>query len=249
MSQQYPTILILDDRSASIQAAEAAVRQLQYDSILLVKHLDECLVLLEAGSGDILLVHDSFGDGQIDVDQIANMITEKYSLPVVFYSSQQIESTLILGSRRKLIGHIEDSEWLKMVLQRIDSERSSVSFAQEQHVPYSLFGSTLFIKGNEKYYERIEIKDILYIRSERNGVTIVALNSRHFSYNTLQSVLDVLKDWPFQRIHKQVVIHLYHVMAISDKEVVLRDGSIHPIGRVYQNRIEQHFRLLRPKKA
>ena len=29
----------------------------------------------------------------------------------------------------------------------------------------------------------------------------------------------------------------------------LRDGSIHPIGRVYQNRIEQHFRLLRPKKA
>src|SRR5690606_37825286 len=90
--------------------------------------------------------------------------------------------------------------------------------------------NAIFVKGDKKYYERVELQDLIYIKAETNGIILHTIHGKYFTYNTLQAVIDLLAGWPVVRIHKSIAVNKEHVIAKSETEIIMRDGTPHRIG-------------------
>lgn len=83
----------------------------------------------------------------------------------------------------------------------------------------------IFIKCDKKI-EKIFFKDILYIESLHNYVSIVLENEKHISYLTLKSIEEKLPSSTFLKIQKSFIISLPKITKIENYEIIIKDKRI-----------------------
>jgi len=91
--------------------------------------------------------------------------------------------------------------------------------------------------------QRILIKDILYMESQKNKVEIVLARTgeRLAVYTTLDEFTQFHQSKMWIRPHKSYIVNfLYIEQYVSDK-FVLRDGTVIPISRIHKNKARECF--------
>jgi len=91
--------------------------------------------------------------------------------------------------------------------------------------------------------QRILIKDILYLESQKNKVKIVLARTgeRLAVYTTLDEFAHFHQSKMWIRCHKSYIVNfLYIEQYVSDK-FVLRDGTVIPISRIYKDKTREYF--------
>lgn len=94
---------------------------------------------------------------------------------------------------------------------------------------------TIFIKTNGKNnYEKVHPKDILYIESLRNFVSIHLVDKQIITYNTLKHFESELPQNNFVKVHKSYIVSLQHITKTDSLSVYISNGNNLPIGDTYK---------------
>jgi len=84
---------------------------------------------------------------------------------------------------------------------------------------------------------KINIPDILYIKSDADYTEIVTSGKTHLSSDSLKNWIEKLINKSFCRVHKSYIINTTYMKKVSGNQVFLSDGIVIPIGRTYK----EHF--------
>lgn len=99
----------------------------------------------------------------------------------------------------------------------------------------------IFIKSGFEHI-RIQLLDILYIKSDGDYTEIYIGDKRYLSQESLKKWLETLADYSFIRTHKSYIINLQKIHKVAHSQVVLVDESTIPIGRAYKEAFEEVLR-------
>lgn len=98
----------------------------------------------------------------------------------------------------------------------------------------------IFIKTEGKLH-KILLKDICYIKSEKNNISIFTDSDRINAIYTLSDIEDKLPKNMFVRVHKSFIISLEKIEAIDGEELILKKGKNSekqiPIGEFYKRNL------------
>ncbi|HWB91058.1 MAG TPA: LytTR family DNA-binding domain-containing protein, partial [Puia sp.] len=97
--------------------------------------------------------------------------------------------------------------------------------------------SWLFVRS-EKRIERIEIRDILYMQSLGNYVTIFTTAKRILTYLTLRGIEAQLPSGEFVKIHQSYLVSLGRVDSIEGNQILVSGKSL-PLSRNYRESVMQ----------
>ena len=103
----------------------------------------------------------------------------------------------------------------------------------------------LFVKTDGKNnFEKIEVKDILYIEALRNYVVIHLVANQIITNNTLKNIEELLPKSEFVKTHKSFIVALRHITKTDSLSVYINSIDI-PIGDTYKKEL---FELIQHKK-
>jgi DNA-binding LytR/AlgR family response regulator len=97
---------------------------------------------------------------------------------------------------------------------------------------------TYFFVRSEKRIEKFELKEILYIESLGNYVTIHTEAKKIITYLTLKGIEAQLPTDQFIKVHHSFIVNLFKITAIEGNEIKLKENSI-PISRSYKDQVMQ----------
>ena len=92
-----------------------------------------------------------------------------------------------------------------------------------------------FVKTDKKY-EKIKVKDILFVESMQNYVVISTPEGKYTTLLTLRSVEEELPESAFLRIHKSYLIAINKVHAIEGNQVLVGESWL-PVSRNYRQTV------------
>ena len=103
----------------------------------------------------------------------------------------------------------------------------------------------LFVKTDGKNnFEKIEVKDILYIEALKNYVAVHLIEKQIITNNTLKNIEDLLPKFDFVKTHKSFIVSLRHITKTDSLCVYIGDKNI-PIGDTYKKEL---FEIIQNKK-
>ena len=103
----------------------------------------------------------------------------------------------------------------------------------------------IFVKTDGKNnFEKIYVKDILYIEALKNYVAIHLIEKQIIINNTLKNIEDLLAKSEFVKTHKSFIVFLRHITKADSLCVYINDKNI-PIGDTYKKEL---FEIIQTKK-
>lgn len=81
---------------------------------------------------------------------------------------------------------------------------------------------------------QIRLSQIFYIESLRHNIIIHSINGEFVERKSLGDFMKEVSSSHFVQIHKSFVVNKQQIDKITSKDVIIKNGSILPIGRVYK---------------
>ncbi len=94
----------------------------------------------------------------------------------------------------------------------------------------------------DKTLHKIIVKDILYIESDRNYITITTKEKKLSFVDSLKNWNEKLSEKRFIQVHKSFIINSQYVEKISGNKLFMVQEKI-PIGRTYKNNLLQFLKI------
>ena len=88
---------------------------------------------------------------------------------------------------------------------------------------------------------KINIDNILYIKSDADYTEIILPGKKHLSSEPLRYWEDSLDNTLFLRIHKSYIINTSKIEKVAGNQVHLGEGIAIPIGRAYKEGFSERF--------
>ncbi|MGB3775352.1 MAG: LytTR family DNA-binding domain-containing protein [Leeuwenhoekiella sp.] len=103
----------------------------------------------------------------------------------------------------------------------------------------------LFVKTDGKNnFEKIYLKDILYIEGLKNYVAIHLIENQIITNNTLKNIEELLPTSEFIKVHKSFIVSIRHIKKTDSLSVYINSDTI-PIGDTYKKEL---FEMIQNKK-
>ena len=123
-------------------------------------------------------------------------------------------------------------------------ENTFVNQNQVSEIPKNT-SDYLFVKTDGKNnFEKVYVKDILYIEALKNYVAIHLIDKQIITNNTLKNIEDLLPNSDFVKTHKSFIVSLRHITKTDSLCVYISEKNI-PIGDTYKKEL---FEIIQNKK-
>lgn len=93
---------------------------------------------------------------------------------------------------------------------------------------------SIFIKSGHEYI-KVDLDEILFIKSDKDYTEIVSPNSKLLSNETLKHWEDTLDSEKYIRVHKSYLINKNKIVKLRSTTIDLEDNHEIPIGRAYKD--------------
>ncbi len=244
-------ILVVEDNLVTARGLEIKLQKIGYPNIHLARTSRECMDVLDKELVDLVLMDIELKGSDMDGIDTAKAIFETFDIPVIFLTAFTDPETLARAGEVEhlnyLVKPVNERQLFVAIQQALSQRHPLVELNTMLSPQHRHEHGAIFIKGKEKFYERVEIHDIVCIEADNSGVFVHTLQGRYFTYNALQSIMEVLRGHPFLRVHKSLAVNKDHVIAKSESELVLRNGTTHAVGKAFREAVEGQFKVLRPK--
>lgn len=119
---------------------------------------------------------------------------------------------------------------------------AAVQKARERLQPLQRENNTaehLFIKTEYKIV-RVAVKDIRYMESMRDYVSVYTENERILTLQSLRTFEEQLRTSSLMRVHKSYIVNLDRIDKVERRRIVIGDKYI-PIGETYQDEVKKRL--------
>ena len=159
----------------------------------------------------------------IFISSYAEHAAESYSLDVIDFIVKPVTLARLIKASNKAIEYIE-------------LKKNALNNTTTNTPPPAASSDFFYIKENNGY-ARINTADLVFVESMGNFSRLQSLQQKkHIALISLKNMEEQLPVEQFMRVHKQYIINLQHITALTaDGELKLTEGQTIPIGASYKN--------------
>lgn len=250
-------ILLVEDDMIIAADVSMQLQQLGYEVMDILSEGEEVLPLLEQGLPDIIIM-DIHLKGQIDGVQTAQMVYDKYQLPIIFLTANSDEHTFNRAKatkpyafiakpfkRRDLIRAIE------LVISRLAASEQGEeallkpSDQQIEEVPLPfILSDRIFVRHHHQMI-KIYLKEILFVQAERNYCKIQTSQREYLMSIPLKRIEEKLPLEDFVRTHRSFLVNVEKIDTLSEHfdSLMIKNHKI-PISRSLKNQVIRRLQMI-----
>ncbi|MFT6334409.1 MAG: DNA-binding LytR/AlgR family response regulator [Saprospiraceae bacterium] len=244
-----PKILMVEDNMIIAADISMQLTKLGYEVVGISTRGEDALKMIEINQPDIVLM-DIVLSGKMNGIEAAQIILEKFQVPVIFLTSNFDDATFQQASAARPYAFISKpfqksnlERTLKLAFQRIAVEQESEPISEPtDHV--STMEDRLFIRHNDQMV-KVLLADILYAEADRNYCKIHTENQTYILSVPLRNVEAQLPSNAFYRVHRSFVVNLQKIDAISEYHEFLTIQSIRvPVSRRLKEEVTKRLKII-----
>lgn len=244
-----PKILMVEDDMIIAADISMQLTKLGYEVIGINTRGEDALQTIENNRPDIVLM-DIVLNGKMNGIETAEVILEKFRVPVIFLTSNSDDATFQRALNAKPYAFIskpfqkaELARTIRLALQRIEVELESEPVAESSdHV--STMEDRLFIKHKDQMV-KVLLTEVLYAEADRSYCKIYTEKQSYLLSVPLRTIEAQLPPNTFLRVHRSFVVNLQKIDAISEYHEYLTIQSFKvPISRRLKEKVVKHLTMI-----
>ena len=242
-------ILMVEDDMIIAADISMQLTKLGYEVIGINTRGEDALQTIENNRPDIILM-DIVLTGKMNGIETAQIVLEKFQVPVIFLTSNSDDATFQQASLAKPYAFISKpfqksdlERTLKLTLQRIAVEQDSEPILDStDHV--SSMEDRLFIRHKDQMV-KVLLSEILYAEADRNYCKIHTEKQTYLLSVPLRNIESQLPPNNFFRVHRSFVVNLKKIDAISEHHQYLTIQSHQvPVSRRSKEEVVKRFKMV-----
>jgi len=239
-------ILIVEDELIIAEDVRGMLGRMGYEVIGNAMDFQEAVAILESAKPDLILLDVNL-NGKKDGIDLAKLINENYKIPFIYTTSYSDAATLERAKTTQpanyLVKPFKEAQLftaIEMALHRLaEYPPKAVSQTNEQAI---FIKDALFIKDKFKY-TKLNINDILWIKSDGNYLEIKTTNKEELIRATLTNFIEKLNSDVFFKTHKSYIVNLDYLTKLEPTMVTIVDFKI-PISRGYYDVLVKRLNIV-----
>ena len=229
-------ILIVEDELIIAEDVKRMLSKMGYDIVGNAMDFNEAIAILENVVPDLILLDINL-NGKKDGIDLANAINRNYKIPFVYTTSYSDSVTLERAKATHPINYLvkpfkEEQLFtaIELALHKL-SETESKATDMAKSNDAIVIKDALFIKDKFKY-TKLNINDILWIKSDGNYLEIQTTSKEELIRATLSNFIEKLNSDVFFKTHKSYIVNLDYLTKLETHSVTIVDKQI-PISKNY----------------
>lgn len=214
-------VLVVEDSALIAEDIAFKLRKHQFDVVEVFERGEDALEYLKKSPADLVLLDIKLA-GALDGISTGYIIHNTYSLPIIYLSDLADRETLQRAKQTRPANYITKPFNEADLVRAIDLAFSNFASQPAAAGPKA---DHIFVKSDTTF-ERILLKDILYLQAERSYCNIVTAQKTYVLAVSMNHVYDQISNSDFIRIHRSHVVNVTKVTAIEGNLVKVGDHSL-----------------------
>lgn len=232
-----------------IIAADISIQliNLGYHVSAILPRGEDALSHLEASNPDIILM-DVGLDGDLDGVETAQLILEKYEIPLIFLTANSDRQTFNRAKSAqpfafitKPFEQIDLERALELVISRMAKPQQPPESTDEASSSYIL-PDRIFIRSKEKMV-KVFLDEILYAEAERSYCRIHTGEKEYLISTPLKAFSEKLLEEQFLRVHRSFMVNLSKIDELSEDHIIIQKKVI-PVSKNYRDDVLRRLRMI-----
>ena len=217
--------LIVDDETPAIRLLTSYINKVPFlELVHSTTDSIDALKIIEQESLDVIFLDIQMPN--ITGIQLSKIIKGKINIIFTTAYPQFAIESYELNAVDYLLKPIEFERFYSAILKIKQEEKKE---SKEYSSDY------MFIKTDGKNnFEKVYIKDIIYVESLKNYVSVHLIDKEIITYSTLKHFENELSKTRFIQIHKSFIVSLNHITKTDSLTVYFPNGDNLPIGDTYK---------------
>ncbi len=217
-------ILIVENEILIAEQVSTYLEQLNYEVCGSVESGEEALEVVEQESPDLVLM-DIELDGELDGVDTAAQIQENLAIPIIYLSRlddhrtlKRVSETLPAAYLTKPFKNHDIRNAIEMAMYKVGGSRADVSerdiqinielsIDQQQDGEVKVLKDRIFYRTKKGSYQRLLIKDLVYLESARNYTIARTTKGDITIPNVLKQTFNQLGETSICRTHRQFAVN------------------------------------------
>lgn len=243
-------ILVVEDEAILAQDIVHRLKLMKYEVLGVAATAEKAIELIDTNQKVDLLILDIVIKGDRDGIELARIINKKYNIPFIFLTSHAdqylVERAKSVKPYAYILKPFNDRQvniaielalmnFSKSVIERTLVQPKGFTSSENQVLKIN---DSLFLK-KENHFERVLLKEILFLKADSNYTTIHTKNGSYLYATVLKKIEVFLPSKYFLRIHRSYVININLVSGFEGNLLFIENHKI-PVSK---NQKETVFKL------
>lgn len=233
-------ILIVEDELVVSMMIEEFLLDIGYHIVASVTNYEHALKSLESESIDLALLDIELEGSKNGID-LANLINEKYHIPILFLTSQSDFETINKAKVQRPAGYLlkpfTKEDLYSSIEIAIFNHTDTPHSIDETDKPGRIAKDALFVKKNQQII-KVDFSAIHYFKSDHVYMEIVTTDGQTYLIrNTIQELMEKLPSHFFSP-HRSYIVNLNYLELIESGSILIGPHSI-PLSRNKKNLLLQ----------
>jgi DNA-binding LytR/AlgR family response regulator len=247
-------LLIVEDEIILAQDVAQRLQKIGYEVVDIAPSAQKALELISVHPGIDLIILDIILKGEQDGIGLAGIINERYQIPFIFLTSHADQHLVDRAKRVKPYAYIlkpfndrQVAVAIEMALVNFSKKTpEKVLLTKKEFKPNQnqvlQINDSLFLK-KDNHFERVLLKEILFLEAESNYTTIHTQCGRFVYSMVLKKIESLLPPEFFLRVHRSFVVNMNTVSGFEGNLLYVEDQKI-PVSKSHREVVFNLFKKI-----
>ena len=216
------SVMIVEDLSLVAEDIASKLKKHDLDVTGIYSNAEEAIQSLEERIPDLILMDIQLA-GALDGISAAQIINEKYSIPII-YLSEYVDKPTLERAKKTL-----PANYLAKPFHENDLVRAiEIAFTNWQvrgNVSHNILRNHIFIKADQSHV-KLSYSDIIYLEADRAYCNVVTETKTYIQSNNMSHIFDQINHKDFIRVHRSHVINVNKITEIEGNIIKLGRHSV-----------------------
>lgn len=245
-------VIIVEDESIVAKDIQNILKNLGYIIPAVVSSGDKALDEVEKHQPDLVLM-DIMLKGDMSGIQAAEIIRERFDIPVVFLTAYADESTIEKAKSAIPYGYIikpfKEKELETTIEMAINKHLSDMEMKKERDLLHSIVldkdsKDSIFVRADYRL-NKVKFNDIYFVEALKDYVVINTSDNIYTTHTTMKEMMRILPEKEFVRVHRSYIVRLDKIFSIKYPDIVIEGKmKVIPIGGLYRKELFSRLNLI-----
>lgn len=247
-----PKILIVEDENIVAKDIQNSLKKLGYLVPAIVSTGEKAIEEAQESRPDLILM-DIMLKGDMTGIESANIIKERFDIPVIFLTAYADENTVNKAKISEPYGYIikpfKDNDLQTTIEMALYKHDKDINIKKERDLYHSIIENkesddSIFVRADYRL-NKVNFKDIYFIEALKDYVVINTSDNIYTTHTTMKEMVRILPPKDFVRVHRSYIVRLDKIFSIKYPDLVIEGKmKVIPIGGLYRKELYSRLNLI-----
>lgn len=245
-------ILVVEDESIVAKDIQNSLKKLGYLVPNTVNSGEKAIEEIEDNRPDLVLMDIMLKGFMTGIDA-ANVIKERFGIPVIFLTAYADDNTLSKAKITEPYGYIikpfKEKELQTTIEMALYKHEKDETIKKERDLYHSIIENkeskdSIFVRADYRL-NKINFDDIFFVEALKDYVVINTSDNSYTTHTTMKEMVRILPNRDFVRIHRSFIVNLNKIFSIKYPDLVIEGKmKVLPIGGLYRKELYSRLNLI-----